>query len=613
MSKQQLFLRGMAVDMPTSEIKIKVESNLFSDADKIKTAHSYNIALPRTANNDKIMANAFVPASVSQGISSHCYLDASLWVDDVPLFEGGQAVLTSVNDKGYNLTLLWGLVSIFDEIKREGLNLCDLPMSSHWNESTMANWIDSLPQYDDNPTYYPQYTSGMNSTEYSHLDDDSKALADKTPWILPSVSAWTILHKIEQVYGVTITPSTEANIRINLLAHPLTTRKVLAKDEELSFILLGASHITGSRQWITLSSNITQKSNDNIFADAVEYRVGTTGAGIIYAKKQLTAKSIRITGQCDRGFKIVLNMGGEEKSQLATYNSSTQMWIIDYTFYDITAEENTRFIDLVPIEQTSEFSWSLNETPVINVGINVKINDIDDAVVGDKWCYERNYPEMGCIAYINEILAHIGGCIVGSINKANAIHISTFDEVMTATPQILQMQGVSQISMSLNSQAQKNIYTHQVNEDDGGEYYAEGEIYTNDETLDLERTAFESKFKVPIKGIVRLWEIEKNAGENNKDTASWVAQGDYIASNQDGYIYNYNQDFTSVINDYYINYKKLVEVPKIVEVDVRLLVLDLLNFNLGKPVYIEQLGRLYLIESIESNGNNSYKLKLVQI
>lgn len=614
MGRQQLYINSVAVDMPSDEIKFKCESNLFSSADKLKTAHSYNITLPRTIKNDSLFALAYVPSADTGGVSTHKYLSASLYLDGVPLFESGQAVLTSVGDKGYNLTLLWGLIGIFEEIKREGLNLCDLPMSSHWNESTMATWIADLPQWDDDINNYPQYKSGMTSTIYNSLDDESKALADKTPWLLPSVPASAILSKIQQVYGITIGTSGEASNRISQLAHPLTSLKVLAKDEVLSFILLGASHTMGSRQYITISSNITQKSNDNIFADAVEYRVGSTGAGIIYAKKQLTAKSIRITGQCDKGFKIVLNMGGEnEKVQYSQQNISTGMWTIDHTFYDVTAEEDTRFIDLVPIDQTSEYSWSTSDTPIINVGITVKIDNIADAVVGDAWCFERNYPDVGVIAYINEVLAHIGGCIVGSLNKPTSIYISTYDDVMGASAQPFDMQGVGNIAMTLDNLAQRNIYKHKVNEDDGGEYYADGVIYTNDETLQLERTAFDSKFKVPIHGIVRLWEIEKYNGEDNKNTCKWVAKGDYIATNSGGYIMNINQDFAGAIADYYTNYKIVVNRPKAVEVTVRMLVTELLGISLARPVYIKQLNRNYLIASIESDKGEQYKLKLVQI
>ena len=122
MRKQQLYINGKAVDMPADEIKIKVESNIFNDADKIKTAHSYNIALPRTMTNDSIFLDAFVPSADTGGKSTHRYLTASLHVDGVPLFSNGRAVLTSVDDKGYNLTLLWGILGVFDEIQWHGHN-----------------------------------------------------------------------------------------------------------------------------------------------------------------------------------------------------------------------------------------------------------------------------------------------------------------------------------------------------------------------------------------------------------------------------------------------------------------------------------------------------------
>ena len=105
MSKQQLYINGNVVDMPNEAVKIKVESNLFSDASKLMTAHSYNIALPRTINNDAIFGNAFVPSADTGGNTTHRYLSASLFMDGVPLFEGGKAVLESVDEKGYNINL----------------------------------------------------------------------------------------------------------------------------------------------------------------------------------------------------------------------------------------------------------------------------------------------------------------------------------------------------------------------------------------------------------------------------------------------------------------------------------------------------------------------------
>ena len=76
---------------------------------------------------------------------------------------------------------------------------------------------------------------------------------------------------------------------------------------------------------------------------------------------------------------------------------------------------------------------------------------------------------------------------------------------------------------------------------------------------------------------------------------------------------NINQDFAGAIADYYTNYEKIVNRPKAVEVTVRMLLTELLSLSLARPVHVKQLNRNYLITSIESNKNEQYKLKLVQI
>lgn len=620
--------------MPTEQIKINVESNLFNSADKIKTAHSYNIALPRTATNDKIFANAFIPASVTEQVSTHCYLPASLFVDGVPLFEQGKAVLTSVSDKGYNLTLLWGLLGIFDEIKREGLKLYELPKSIHWVEATMAQlseWV-LLQQYDDQ---VPQYISGITSEIYNGLDADSKALADKMPWILPSVKATTILNKIAQVYGLSFSYSQSAYDRINLLWHPLVTLRSLLDDEIVSMWTYESPFMQSANSYYLLDAIPSALSNgmldfnqnysnncalcNNAFTtaqDNTRYRPTKT---IYYTRNKIHVKRLQVQGYCSKPFEVrfgYTEYNGDYDYVAATLDTSDNLYKVDITRENFTIEAGKPTVIVDATRETPSippiYTWdSMPQRCSINVAW--QIDEIDDMQVGSWWLPVRNYPDMTIMNYISELLAHIGGCIVGSVNKPNNLYISTFDEIMQAQPQSCQLLGLNTITMSLSQQAQKNIYKHKANEDDGGEYTAEGVIYTADETLALERTAFDSKFKVPIRGIVRLWEIEKGAGTDDKDKAKWVAKGDYIASNFDGYIFNYNQDFEAAIADYYSNFERLVAAPKVIEAVVRLSVVDLINFNLGKPVYIEQLGRLYLVDSIQSNVENQYKIKLVQI
>ena len=625
---QQLFIRGMAVDMPADEIKINVASNLFSDADKIKTAHSYNVALPRTANNDSIFALAFLPASVTEQVSTHCYLPASLFVDGVPLFEQGQAVLTSVSDKGYNLSLFFGLLGIFDAIKREGLDLCDLPASVYWDESR-SRWV-YLTQYDDQ---LPQYTSGITSEDYSGLDNAGKELADAYPWILPSVPTSRVLADALGVYGLTLQLSTEASARIDLLWHPLTTRRAMAKGESLivngvvqmrhmgsgkyepSFIqpTADSSHpnniIFASLPIPDHPSQYNHSATNNYIAnDLLSIKLGQQYASISHmdAEGDFKVTKVKIWGTLPyQGTIIIPNLN--ERKITGTPQSGNYVYDVE-----ITSEFNCSRGDVV-VNIADEWGDPPTTQQAGTLNVQLTIEDGDNVCISRPWEYIRNYPNMTLTKYLGEVLAHIGGCIVGSVNKPNTLTISTFDEVMQTQPQSCDLLGLNTITMTLAGQAQKNTYTHEKNEDNGGEYTAEGVIYTNDATLALERTAFSSKFKVPIRGIVRLWQVSKGEGKDDKDKLEWVAKGNYIASNLDGYISNFNQDFKTAIADYYTNFERLVAVPKVIEAVVRLSVVDLLNFDLGRPVYFEQLGRQYLIESVESDQGEQYKLKLIQL
>ena len=292
MNNQQLYINDVAVDMPSESIKIKVASNLLADVDKVMTAHSYSIHLPRTMTNDNVFALAYVAGASTGNISTHCYLKASLYIDGIPLFEGGKAVLNEVDDDGYNLNLYWGLIDVFDEIKREGLQLCDLPLSSHWNEQTMATWGTLTKWYlGDNP---PVYNGGMNDAIYATLDDDSKAEADTKPWTMPFVFASSIMNKISAVYGLTFDYSTEFQNRMANLVHPLTTLKTICKGEKLTFEI-GAQWVYGTdgKKYLTLS--IPRNANNGRFLqNAVEVVTNDVGMVEIYSRMKINVKSITL-------------------------------------------------------------------------------------------------------------------------------------------------------------------------------------------------------------------------------------------------------------------------------------------------------------------------------
>jgi hypothetical protein len=237
------------------------------------------------------------------------------------------------------------------------------------------------------------------------------------------------------------------------------------------------------------------------------------------------------------------------------------------------------------------------------------MDKLGEVRIGDYWDKWRNYPNVGIIDYLTELLAHCGAYIVGSIGKADRLRIVTYDEVIAATPQLLDIQGVSEITMAVDDFAQENIYTHADNDDGGAlqPYTASGKVIVYDTTLKAERDAFKSEFKVPKGSFVELWRVDGSKAE-------WSASGDYIGGEVEPNKFGNNgQDFESVLGGYYGGYRSMMAHPKRITITTRLSVLELLNFSFERPVYIKQTGRTYLVESVENEQGDDYKLTLIQI
>lgn len=613
MSKQQLYINGVAVDMPTEEIKVKVASNVLADADKVKTAHSYNVALPRTMTNDNVFALAYLPQANTAGVATHTYLTASLYVDGIPLFSEGKAVLTSVDDKGYNLTLLWGIIDVLDKIKAEDLNLCDLPKSVYWNEATMAAW-SVLPQIDSIWTY----ESGMDATIYNTLDSDSKALADTKPWVMTCVTAGAILLKLQQVYGLQLDLSPAFVTRRNLIAHPLTTLKAMCDDEMLYFMLNATQYSSGGHWSIGLGTFTQTGGFTNYATNPLPGAQYASNAHIandifrpngnvdaLFALTEAHVVRMRVHGSSALCPHVIINAREDlsDYSVYGTYNAGTGLYDIDHEWTNITFRYNYAAFTI----QSTTFPTT--EPSGVNIQVEIDIDKLGEVRIGDYWEKVRNYPNVGIIDYLTELLAHCGAYIVGSIGKADRLRIVTYDEVLAATPQLLDIQGVGEIAMAVDDFAQENIYIHADNDDGGAlqPYTASGKVIVYDTTLKAERDAFKSEFKVPKGTFVELWRVDGQKAE-------WSANGDYIGGEVEPNKFGNNgQDFESVLGGYYGGYRSMMAHPKRITITTRLSVLELLNFSFERPVYIKQTGRTYLVESVENEQGDDYKLTLIQI
>lgn len=633
--KQQLYINGEAVDMPADEIKIKVASNLLADVSKLMTAHSYSVTLPRTMTNDRIFGLAYIPGADTGGKTTHKYLTAALHIDGVPLFADGRAVLNAVDDKGYSLNLYWGLLDVFTLVKEENLKLCDLPLSSRWNE----DWGDWYSLLRDNGYYYE---SGMTQEIYDQLGDD-KGDAALYPWMSPVVSMNTIMSKVAQVYGLPFSYSLVTSSRMAALVHPLTTLNVKCSDEVVTGRFVSATRRTAIEyvmDWSTTATVDNTAVFGRLMLPHIDYDINGW-----YNVVQVSFGTLRIYGTANHNFSAYMteawlrnctvttggtpyaNTSGDGNMWfIPAVDMGDNTWGIDIVFRNVTLDRSDirwHYDHQVPMLYMKGDGWPVTSTPVHDVKCDFEITSAGDDWIGSifntaNYSYVRNYPSLTVMDYLKEFMAHCGACIVGSVTKPGSVRFVTLDEIVAATPVAYDMTGLTSIGMALDDIGAKNTYTHKANDDDGIEYDAEGVIYANDETLTAEKKAFESKFKVPRNNFIKQWDVELATDGEATYTAKWVKAGDYIAG--DTYdvqhftaIANTGQDFATIIENYYSAYKRLIDQPKVIEVTVRLSVLDLMAVDFARPVYINQLAAAFILLEINSDKGDSYKFKLLSI
>lgn len=623
--KQQLYINGVAVDMPAEQIKFKVSSNIFEEVSKISTAHSYTTTLPRTAKNDRLFALAHIPAATSGGLGTHKRLEAKLFVDGVSLFREGYCYVTAVDYDGFKVQLYWGLLEILAAIKEEDLKLWEMPLSDGWKKS-FATYITLAKT---NAKHQYLYDDIARHVSNGDLDDDSKERANTYPWQMPTIAAADIVNKIEQVYGLSLSWGSVAAAMRDSLYHVLTQRRSLIEGELFGYYMHATYYQVDNKRANMATSANYSTSDERIFKSLINVEVGSDGlSGSFTPKQKFTAKKVRIHGRANPqfGFTVsVTNSNYETTTFNATYDSTDQCYHIDETLNDWEfgpREYSAMSVEIRGNATGSDVDWKSLDNIICQVEVEVIVDKIEtDLKIGDPWCYERNYPDLKILDYLNELAVRSCGYMVGSITKPSQVRIMALNDILAQPSQVINILGVKSVEFTMGDLAQKNIYSHDENDDETPSYYGKGSIFVNDDTLERETEAFESAFKIPKGNGVHMWKIEKQS-DGKTYTANFDARGDYIGG------YDYAQgalrpvkyfgcngmDFDTLTRgELFAKYAEIVKHPKVVAVTAQLGVLELLNLDMGAPVFVPQLGRRYLIKELKTDNGDNYELTLVQI
>lgn len=105
----------MELDKEVS-INLIFESVLFTELGSVKSNGTYNVALPKTPHNLKVI-DCFHLADKKDNEDSfpRSVLRASLYRDGLPIFENGTAYLQNITDR-INFVFTWGGVDLFKQM-----------------------------------------------------------------------------------------------------------------------------------------------------------------------------------------------------------------------------------------------------------------------------------------------------------------------------------------------------------------------------------------------------------------------------------------------------------------------------------------------------------------
>lgn len=150
--RKELFINDQLVDLPENfKIGLNFGCSDVSNLNNINSDYSTTIKLPNTTNNNRIIELSCYP--VSGSLLPYNFVSARYYVNGVPIFEKGKAVIMEQSD-GISINLFW---STFEQLKTlEGLKLTDLSIT----ESFVNGYRSTLY----NGTYLQQLIADFGST-----------------------------------------------------------------------------------------------------------------------------------------------------------------------------------------------------------------------------------------------------------------------------------------------------------------------------------------------------------------------------------------------------------------------------------------------------------------
>lgn len=628
MITDRLYIDGVLVDTPKSGLSITLnyKGNILDGLKGISANYTNTIRLPRTQRN---LDALHLPQMVSNTTAfPYHFHTAKYECEGVEIIKDGRAVVMGCTESSIELTIIWSAGAAFDL-------LCSETRLSDLNEAgnTLLDYVSYISLWSnttDTPTCF--HDSNEDNNKDSLVSPVSQ-ISDSP--LFCSCKVNHILNLIQNQFGVSFNFQS---------ASPLDSAAVLCSGGKLA----------GNSGTLTFTLPASGRGDTNIVVQSL-YNQNTTPNTKVYYKTT-------IFGDLELwGLKTIQSIiyfyvppeGGNTDQSGFTPNLDIDASIDIYITFTPYSQSNDIVLNVLdesggivagftaPLTNIGTYkNLSVQSTISLKAGkkyffrltgaysfdfeshsyIDVSVTNNAQPSVGLYYNRVGSLPDVKMIDFVSTLAAISGTFPVAKYD--NEIWFYTYASLLSDTPIDWSKKLASyDVSYKASGWAQSNVLQW-------AETDASGSVSVDDETIEVTRDWYKSQMNIGENSFYPYFE-RKALSLVDTDGSSYDAQiwtytkpkpcihlikktTDAFANKEVQAVDFAGLDFSTLVTTYYPALSSIMNHPKIVDVAVRMNAAEIVDLDMSKTYYFEQLGHKFAILQIQYSKGIA-KCKMLKI
>jgi len=617
--KHEFYLNNELLDVDDSmAFQLIYQSPAFGDLSKLTTHYSTSLKFPLTANNRRIINNIDLQDIVTAFPYKKHVMD--YYRNGVNIVLDGECIVLGVEETHVELQLIWGNKELLAPLKDKKLK--DLPLM-------YAEWtLDGVSD---------MHNHGLKN--YGFLFMDWGGGATNPEHHLPSVRVGHIAREINKIVKLVELPMSD----LDLLYIPTIDRSSEGADwslNDLKFIIKTSNFYYQTTEWGVSNFAVLEKIEDQweeIEDGAYPDMITVKGDGVITLEGNpsywIVQSHIPHINKLHGKIKIHKNNMSDDKIwEFDSYIEAGQFLKFDIFLEDDVKEGDVYIFrmmmyyedDAEPPHTTPFYSQIINGT--------IYCRRIYDAMLFPFHGYpiNINLPDITYLNFLQMLMWIYGLFPYYDYDKPDEISFFKIDDIISNGDNGnyydwtgKRLNKNIKHSYTYGDYARNNILDYK--KDDTVEIDASGVIKVSNQNIDTEKKLVEMPVSATdsvgeeYMAIIPAFTIEISNEKEKitfKKTSPRIVQGTTNINNR--WFGTFKPDMCfggedGIIAKRYEKYQDVIKTPRVITAEYLLSEIDLINFDMRKPIWDYTLGRMYAVIKLTLQTNGVAKIEMIDV